>query len=306
MSDIVRSNFPDDLKAIVTKTYGDLMASTPLLVDSICTRMSVNDAYEIFNNKTNMGVMQEVPELGTFPADSMQQLYRATVHIKKYGIAARVSMESIEDNKAMDLAARIGTEFNKSYHETLNIQAAALLNNAFDSNYVYADGVELLSAAHSERGIVQSNKLAVDSDLSESALEEIIHMLHTTTDSRGKYGMIKAEKIVVHPTQQHEAARILRGVERYATADRDINANKELGYYSNEIVMSPNLTDTDAFYVITDQNRDNNGLIFLERKPFSITSDSIITVQGMEFYGVARHQFWANDWRAVFGSPGAA
>ncbi len=306
MSDIVRSNFPDDLKAIVTKTYGDLMGTTPLLLDSICTRMQTNDAYEIFNNKTGMGVLQEVPELGTFPADSVQQLYRATVHVKKYGIAARVSREAISDNKAMDLASKIGTEFSRSLHETLNIQAAALLNNAFDTNYAYADGQPLLSASHAELGITQSNKLSVDSDLSESALEEIIHMLHATTDTRGRYGMIKADRIVVHPTQQHEAARILKGTERYATADRDINANKELGYFSNEIVISPNLIDTDAFYVITDQNRDNNGLIFLEREAFKIESDSIITIQGVEFYGMARHQFWVNDWRAAFGSPGAA
>ncbi len=72
-----------------------------------------------------------------------------------------------------------------------------------------------------------------------------------------------------------------------------------------ELVVTPYLTETDSFYIMTDQNEDNNGLLYIERRPFTIEGDREISVEGYNFYGSTRFTHWVNDWRSIFGSPGA-
>lgn len=307
MTTITRSNSPADLKLIVRKEYGIQIGKAPMLLDRICTKMSTQDAYEVFTSRKGMGVLAEISELGAFPTDTLDQIYRQTVHVKKFGLAAKVSREAIDDNKARNLSAEIGRELRRAEEETKNIKCAALLNNAFSAvaGYTYGDGAALISTAHDPSAVSQANKLAVDTDLQESSLEDMLHLMATTTDLSGRQGGIKARSLIIHPNNKHEAIRILKGTERYSTTDRDLNAMKYLDELQTELIVSPHLTDTDAWFILTDQNDNNNGMIYIERKPFEIESDKEIGVQGFNFYGSCRFQFWVNHWACVFGSAGA-
>ena len=186
--------------------------------------------------------------------------------------------------------------------QTKEIIGANIYNRATSGSFLGGDGVALLSTAHPNvSGGTFSNRIAVDADLSEAALEQATIDIAGFRDDRGLLIAAKPQKLVIPYQLQFEAQRILNADGRVGTDLNDPNAIKQMGMFNN-IVVNHYLTDPDAWFILTDVA---DGLKYFERRGDAFEMDNDFDTENAKFKATARYSFGWSDPRAIYGSPGA-
>ncbi len=216
--------------------------------------------------------------------------------------AARMTMESIDDDVYQDIIPEVAKEIAKALVYTKDVKRAEIFNNAITSGETGPDGVVLISTSHPlQAGGNSANRAATDSDFSEDALEAMIILIDGIMNPDGLKSMYSSKYLVVPSALQFEACRVLESKLRTGTAENDINAINTKGIIDDYIVWK-HLSDTDSWFVTTDAE---NSLIEVNRKGIQrqehndpYTFDTIIS-----FY--ERYRMLFNNWRGIAGSFGA-
>ena len=182
------------------------------------------------------------------------------------------------------------------------VKGAAVLNNAFSSSYTGGDGVSLVNSSHPlAGGGTLSNRPSTYVDLNETALESALITISTFTDDRSMLLALQGTKLVVPPQSQFIADRLIESPGRPGTADNDINAVRNMGLLPQGYTVNHFLTDTDAWYVLTDCP---DGLKHFERTPISTSMEGDIDTGNVRYKARERYSFgWSNP-RAIYGSSG--
>ncbi|MGB0790887.1 MAG: hypothetical protein ACPGRT_05325, partial [Flavobacteriaceae bacterium] len=131
-------------------------------------------------------------------------------------------------------------------------------------NFDSGDGVSLFNTAHPTIAGTVSNTLATQADLNETSLEQSLIDIAAMTDERGLKIAAQGRKMIIPKELQFTAERIMKSPMRVGTADNDINAIANMGMVPEGYRVNNFLTDTDAFYIITDVP---NGMKYFERSP---------------------------------------
>ena len=169
-----------------------------------------------------------------------------------YGLGFQVTREEFSDNLYTEVGEKRTQALAFSMRTTKEIVSANVYNRAFNSAYVFGDGVELLSTAHPvAAGGTQSNKLAVDADLSEAMLEDLCILIDKAQNSRGLEIAIKANSLIIPTGNKFEAHRILESLGQSGTANNDANALKDMGLFPGGVHVNHYLTDQDATFIRT-------------------------------------------------------
>jgi hypothetical protein len=249
-----------------------------------------------------MGEATRKGEGSAISYDTIDQEFNQKWAIHLWHKAARLTLESREDNVYQDLIPMYAKEIARSLVYTKDENRAAILNDATTSGVTGPDGKTLLATDHPlQVGGTSSNRLATDSDLSEDSLEQMVILIDGFLNPNGLKSMYNAKNLVVPTQLKYEACRILKNKDRPGTAERDINALYHRGDVEDYMVWK-RLSDTDMWFVTTDCDE---GLIEVSRKglqrqehndPF--TFDLIISIY-------ERYRMLFNDWRCIAGSPGA-
>ena len=96
--------------------------------------------------------------------------------------------------------------------------------------------------------------------------------------------------------------RLLESQLRTGTADNDINALANMGMIPQGYRVNHYLTDTDAFFIMTDAP---NGLKMFVRSPIKTAIEGDFDTGNVRFKARERYSFGFSDFRGIFGSPGA-
>lgn len=214
-----------------------------------------------------------------------------------------ITREQFKDNQYAKVARARTTQLSKSFRITKETVAANILNRAANGSYLGADGVTLLNTAHPEKVGTFSNTLAVAADFSESALEDLLILIDTATDSVGDPVQIKAKRLIIPPALRFTATRTLRSTLQSGSANNDVNAIKEMGILQGDPVVWQFLTDADAWFVQTDAPE---GLIHYQREAREIERDGDFDTSNLKVKGYERYSFGYTDPRGIYGSVGAA
>lgn len=300
---IVRGNFSRDLNPVVKRFFGKAYEDHPMLFKEMFNEEMTQEAYEEYASFAGLGAAQLKDEAGEITYDSGQQLYHHRLSPLTYGLGFKVTREYIEDGKVLKFAQRKAVELKKACLENKEIRAANVLNRAFNSSYTGADGKELCATDHPTLDADVANELATAADLAESSLEQAVIDLRTMKNNRGLRIMVRPRQLIVPAELEFEVCRILKGKERPGTADRDINALMYKDYLQNDPIINPYLTDSDAWFVKTDVE---DGLIYLNRREMEIEDDNDFNTENARFKVTFRDVFGWNDYRGIFGTPGAA
>jgi hypothetical protein len=218
-------------------------------------------------------------------------------------LAFSITEEAIEDNLYDRLASRYTKALARSMAHTKQVNGAAILNNAFDSNYPGGDGVQLCYNAHpTALGPTFSNTPAVTADLNETSLEQGIIDIAGFTDERGLKIAVMATKLVVPKENQFTSERLMKSTLRTASADNDINAIKSMGLIPEGYVVNHYLTDTDSWYLLTDAP---NGLKMFQRAPIRTAFEGDFDTGNVRYKARERYSFGWSDPRGIYGSAGA-
>jgi hypothetical protein len=237
--------------------------------------------------------------------DTAQESFTARYTHETIAMAFALTEEAIEDNLYDRLSVRYTKALARSMSNTKQVKAASVLNNGFTGgSFAGGDGVALMSTAHpTAMGPDFSNRPAVAADLNETSLEQGIIDIAAFTDERGLKVALTARRLVVPKELQFTAERLMKTSLRPATADNDINAIVSMGLIPEGYVVNHYLTDTDAFFLLTDAP---NGLKMFNRSPVKTAFEGDFETGNVRYKARERYSFGFSDPRGIYGSPGAA
>ena len=213
-----------------------------------------------------------------------------------------ITEEAVEDNLYDSLSARYTKALARAMAYTKQTKAAALLNTGFDT-FQSGDGVTLFNTAHpTVQGGNNANRLSTDADLNETSLEQAVIDIAAFVDERGLLIAARPRKLIVPPALMFVATRLLQSEMRTGTSDNDINALVNNGSIPEGFRVNHYLTDTDAFFLITDVP---NGMKHFERTPMTTQMDGDFDTGNVRYKARERYSFGVSDPLGIYGSPGA-
>jgi hypothetical protein len=271
---------------------------------------------EIYETETSERSFEEETKLSGFSAapvknegsaiayDNAQEAWTSRYNHETIALGFSLTEEAIEDNLYDSLSARYTKALARAMAYTKQVKAAAILNNGFNAAFPGGDGVALFSASHPlVSGGVNSNVPSVAADLNETALENAVIQIAAWTDERGLFINARAVKLVVPPSLEFEATRLLETSLRVGTADNDINAIMNNGSIPGGYTVNNFLTDPDAWFLKTDVP---NGLKHFVRTPMSTGMDGDFDSGNVRYKARERYSFGFSDPLGMYGSEGAA
>ena len=271
---------------------------------------------EIYETETSERSFEEETKLSGFSAapvkpegsaiqyDNGQEAWTARYTHETIAMGFAITEEAVEDNLYDSLSARYTKALARAMAYTKQVKAAYVLNNAFTGGPTYGDGQVLCSTAHPlVSGGTNSNRPTTGADLNETSLENAVIQIAGWTDERGLLIAAKPQKLIVPPSLQFVATRLLETELRVGTADNDINAIKNNGSIPDGYRVNHFLTDTNAWFLITDVP---NGLKHFVRTPMSTGMDGDFDTGNVRYKACERYSFGVSDPLGIFGSPGSS
>jgi len=270
---------------------------------------------EIYETETSERSFEEETKLSGFSAapvknegsalqyDNAQEAWTARYVHETIAMGFSLTEEAIEDNLYDSLSARYTKALARAMAYTKQVKAAAILNNAFTGGPTYGDGVVLCSTAHPlVSGGTNSNRPTVAADLNETSLEAAVIQIAGWTDERGLLIASQPRKLIVPPSLQFVATRLLETELRVGTADNDLNALKNNSSIREGYTVNHYLIDTNAWFLCTDVP---NGLKHFVRSPLQNGMDADFDTGNSRYKARERYSFGVSDPLGIFGSPGA-
>jgi hypothetical protein len=275
-----------------------------------------NEHEEIFDIETSDRAFEEEVMLtgfGTAPVktegagvqyDTALESFTARYTHETIAMAFALTEEAVEDNLYDRLSGRYTKALARSMSQTKQVKGANVLNNAFTGgNYAGGDGVALCATNHpTALGPNFSNTPSTQADLNETSLEQGIIDIAAFTDERGLKVALTARKMIVPKELQFTAERLMKSTLRTSTADNDINAIKSMGLIPEGYAVNHFLTDTNAWFLITDAP---NGLKMFQRSPIKTAFEGDFDTGNVRYKARERYSFGWSDPRGIYGSSGS-
>ena len=270
---------------------------------AIYTTESSDRAFEEEVMLSGFAQAQVKPEGSGVVYDKAQETFTARYTNETIALAFAITEEAIEDNLYDRLASRYTKALARSMAQTKQVKAAAPLNNGLPGgSFNSGDGVTLFNTAHTTIAGNFSNTLATAADLNETSLEQAMIDIAALTDERGLKIAAKATRMVIPSALQFTADRLMNSAGRVGTADNDINALRNMGMIPGGYSINHYLTDTDAFYIITDVP---NGMKYFDRAAIKTAMEGDFDTGNVRYKARERYSFGVSDYRGIFASPGA-
>jgi hypothetical protein len=271
-----------------------------------------NQHAEIYTTETSDRAFEEEVMLAGFASaptkqegagvvfDQAQETFTARYNHETIALAFSITEEAIEDNLYDRLAARYTRALARSMANTKQVKAANVLNNAQNASFTGGDGVTLINNAHPlATGGTFSNVLTVAADLNETSLEQSLIDIQAFVDERGLKIAAQGVKMIIPKELQFTAERLMKSPQRVGTADNDINAVASMGMVPQGYRVNNFLTDTDAFFLLTDVP---NGLKMFVRSPIKTAMEGDFDTGNVRFKARERYSFGFSDPRCIFGN----
>jgi hypothetical protein len=300
----IRSNF--------SHLYGSSML--PVLEEIFYSELAMHPSrrealFRVLSTDRDIWQATEIHDLDLYRAMSEGEEYTykrplqgssKTLTVVKYGLGFSISEEMIDDGK-FNLVADMTRKLAKSARESQEIQAMALLNNGF-STETTADGASIFNATHSlPSGLSYSNVLATPADLSPTALDTA--MTAFETQFIGDSGIIyapQAKYLVVPSGLKRYAKEIVMSSGKADTADNNRNPFSDDGL---QVISSPHLTDSDAWFLLSDPSE--HGLRIVQRQALATKSQDNFDTDSIKYKAKYREIIGATVGYGALGTAGA-
>ena len=269
----------------------------------IYTTESSDRAFEEEVMLSGFAQAQVKPEGSGVVFDNAQETYTARYSHETVALAFAITEEAIEDNLYDRLASRYTKALARSMANTKQVKAVnPLINGLPSGSFTSGDGVSLFNTSHPTISGTVSNTLSTAADLNETSLEQSLIDIAAMTDERGLKIAARGVKMIIPSELQFTAERLMKSQGRVGTADNDVNAIVSMGMIPQGYRVNNFLTDTDAFYIITDVP---NGMKYFERSPIKTAMEGDFDTGNVRYKARERYSFGVSDFRGIFASPGA-
>ena len=301
-SPIVRNNMTGTLEPILYTVFEAWkeFARNEKMFPKVFNMASSAKNQETIQNLTGFALFSAKTEGASIASDSYRQAQQTVIAHTTYAKKFAITREQIEDAQ-YDAAVKDAGEMAVAAKETQEVLAWNTFNNAFAAGTTGGDGVALCSTAHplyGTSGGTESNRLAVDSDLTVTTLQTMINDIEDTRDNQNLRIWLKP-KYLLGPSQlKWTIGEILTSANKPYTPNRERNVMQDEGL---QPLIVRYLTDPDAWFVCSEKN----GLLWFDRRPVDFGRDTVFDSENMCYKSTFRvGQGWM-DWRGVNGTPGA-
>ncbi len=296
---LATGNFGELLYPGLKSIYGDAYKDYPEEFSKIFRMETSKQAYEKTLGMTGFGLASVKTEGSGVAYDDAYQGYTQTLTHVAYGLGFIVTSEMYEDDQYGKIKA-LPKALKRSVNHTIEQYAANILNNAFSSG-TGPDTSYLCVTTHAlVGGGTEQNCLSTSADLSMTSLEQAFIDIGDLVDDRGLLTYIKAKKLIIPPELEWTAKQILQSDKDPESNYNAINPAK--GIFPEGFMVSHYMTDSDMWFIETDAPQ---GLVFYWRKKPEFTKDNDFDTDNAKFKTVYRCIVGWDDWRGIYGSPGA-
>jgi len=270
----------------------------------IYTSESSDRAFEEEVMLSGFGNAQVKAEGSGVSFDEAQETFTARYTHETVALAFAITEEAIEDNLYDRLASRYTKALARSMSNAKQVKAVEPLINGLPSTATFksGDAVALFSTSHPTVAGTFKNTLTTQADLNETSLEQSMIDIAAMTDERGLRVAARGVKMIVPSELQFTAERLMKSQGRTGTADNDINAIVSMGMVPQGYRVNNYLTDSDAFYIITDVP---NGMKMFTRAPLTTAMEGDFDTGNVRYKARERYSFGVSDPRGIFGVEGA-
>ena len=235
--------------------------------------------------------------------DDAQETFTARYTHETVALAFAITEEAIEDNLYDRLASRYTKALARSMSNAKQVKAVEPLIQGLPTtdNFDSGDGVSLFNTSHPTVSGTFQNTLTTQADLNETSLEQSLIDIGQMTDERGLRIAARGVKMIIPSELQFTAERLMKSQGRTGTADNDINAIVSMGMIPQGYRVNNYLTDTDAFYILTDVP---NGMKMFSRAPLTTAMEGDFDTGNVRYKARERYSFGVSDPRGIFGVEG--
>ena len=236
--------------------------------------------------------------------DEAQETFTARYTHETVALAFAITEEAIEDNLYDRLASRYTKALARSMSNAKQVKSVEPLINGLPTTDTFdsGDGVSLFNTSHPTVSGTFANTLATQADLNETSLEQSLIDIAKMTDERGLRIAARGVKMIIPSELQFTAERLMKSQGRTGTADNDINAIVSMGMVPQGYRVNNYLTDSDAFYILTDVP---NGMKMFNRSPLKTAMEGDFDTGNVRYKARERYSFGVSDPRGIFGVEGA-
>lgn len=283
----------------IATLFGTGYKDYPALWSKVFATKTATKRFEKVQGVTGLPLASIKSEGAGFDYSDMMQGYQKEFVMVTYALATSITREMYEDEQ-YDYIKDVPSFLSRSMRHTEETICFNVLNRGFNTAYTGADGLSLFNTAHTRPpGGTYSNQLTTAADLTQTSIETMIQEIMQATDDQGLNIRLMPKCLVVHPSFNFRARKILESSYVTGSADNDVNPIPGL---FQDLVVSPFLTDTDAWFIVTDAP---NGLIFFRRRATEIERDNEFNTQNLNIATSERFDVGWADPRGVWGTAGA-
>lgn len=298
--------FSEDLWPGILGWFGDSYEDYPLLWDKICDQHNSDKQFEKFQGITNYGLAGVKDQGASIPyRDKFQGFPREIINVT-YGIGSSITYEMMRYDQ-YDKMKAIPSQLAQAVRRTEETVVFNALNNGFSTAanpMLTADGKSLLNSSHllvAANNTTLKNTPSTASDLSQSALEQAYIDISAFVDDQNLPIVVRPQKIIVSIQQQHLVRKILQTEYEVDSGNNTINP-VSTSRLPLEIIVSPWLTDVDAWFIKTDEK---DGIVFTDVDPVMLDRDNEFDSKNMKFSAMRLFGVGAVNYLGYYGSPGA-
>jgi len=296
---IASGNFPELLWPGIHDLWGVDYKEYKALYPRIFTVKKSTMAFEKEQGVTGLPLASVKQQAGNVeyvdPYQGFQKEYINTT----YGIGTTVTKEMVSDEK-YEYINKLPKMLNRSAWQTKETLAFNHINRATTAGYTGADGVVLASASHPlVGGGTYSNIAATSADLSQTALEALTQQLMDAVDDRQLTIRVMPKCLLVPTASNFTARKLLESDGVVGTDDNDVNPLRGM---FEDLIVSPYLTDTDMFGIVTDVD---NGLVWYDNWKDQFERDNEFDTKSLKMTLVFRVSSGWSDPRGFYFNPGA-
>lgn len=270
----------------------------------IFKKKSSDKNFEIDVEVALLPLGREKPEGTEISYEQMRQTYTTTYVNRSYGLGFIVTREAIDDNLYKKDFPMQSESLKNSMQQLVEVNAASILNNSFDSNYPIGDGQPLISTAHPlANGTTQSNGVTVAVGLNEAATQDFISQIKKMRAASGLFDTVAAGGYIVPTELAYNADRMMASMYRPATANNDIGVIPNMKLLPKDAINWRYLTSSTAWWIQTDAPL---GLTMFDRVPLEFDTIEDNSLKAVKVTAYQRYSFGVTNFRSIVGTSGVA
>ena len=274
----------------------------PSQYDKIFTKHDSKMALERTAEMRYLGLAQLKTEGGqtAFDNNAGERYVYNQEHVE-IALGYAITRKAIDDNLYKTQFAPSNLGLIESFQQTKEIYGANVLNTATTYNSaVGGDGVALCSTAHPIDGGTVANTPSTQVVLNEATLLNAMIAVRTNfRDQAGLKTFARARKLIIPPSLEPVAIRLLKTELRPGTADNDTNAiMMTAGGLPESYMVNDFLTSSYAWFLLTNID----GLSYMERIKFETDMQVDFVTDNLLVKGYERYSFGYYNWRSIYGN----